>query len=369
MTDLIKKYAHQLTPAYLIHPGEMLLDELEARDISQASFATTIGIKRSQLNEVIKGKRKFTAELCLLVGKALKMNEETWLNMLRNYEEDKAKIAVRDQLEAIDFEHWTKENTNDKFLKKLGFITDEREESIQNVKSLYDLAFLSSENSVVNEPSYAMYRKSQKLDSDLINIITWEKVVMHLAKKVEVMAFDAGSAEEVVSQLKAIFTENTDVLTRCKSLLRKYGIKLIIQKTPEKCNVDGVSFWSGDNPAIGLPMRYSQLDSFAFTLLHELGHVYLHLIHNEDAQFTDILQDDRTYGHSPEEKEADNFARNHLISREAWEEFLMCYFTPIDSDFIALAKEQNIHPSIAYGRYCFEMKKWKKRTRIDRTIG
>jgi HTH-type transcriptional regulator/antitoxin HigA len=358
-----------LTPAYLIHPGEILQDELDARGISQASFAQTIGVQKTQLNEILKGKRNFTTELCLLAASALQMSDHTWLNMLRKYEEDKAKIKVRDQLEAIEFEHWTAENTNAQFLKKLGFITEKPEESIQNVRNLYDLAFLSKNNSVVNEPSYAMYRKSQKLASDPINIITWEKVVMHRANKKDVVAFDANSAEELIPKLRAVFKENVDVLRQSVTLLAEYGIKLIIQETPEKCNVDGVSFWSGDNPAIGLPLRYKQLDIFAFTLLHELGHVYLHLINDEDAQFTDILQDDHTYGHNREETEANDFARNHLIAKDAWKDFQMRYFTPLDADFIAFSGEQNIHPSIAFGRFCFEMKKWGKKTKIDRSIG
>jgi HTH-type transcriptional regulator/antitoxin HigA len=362
------KNLKDLTPAYLIHPGEMLLDELEAREISQASLATTIGMNKSQLNEVIKGKRNFTTELCLLVAKALKMNEQTWLNMLRNYEEDKAKIAVRDQLEAIEFEHWTNENTNVKFLKKLGYITNKPAESIQNVRELYEFVYLSKENSVVNEPSYAMYRKSQRLPSDPINIITWEKVVMHLAKKKEVAAFEDNSAEELVPKLKAIFKENTDLLSRCKTLLAEYGIILIIQETPEKCNVDGVSFWSDGNPAIGLPMRYKQLDILAFTLFHELGHVYLHLPKDDYAHFTDILQDDHTYGHSEQEKQANDFARNHLIPDAAWDDFMMRYFKPLDADFKAFGEKQGIHPSIPYGRYCFENNQWKRRTKIDRKI-
>ena len=32
-------------------------------------------------------------------------------------------------------------------------------------------------------------------------------------------------------------------------------------------------------PVIGLTLRYDRLDNFWFVLLHELGHVFLHLMH------------------------------------------------------------------------------------------
>ena len=54
-----------------IHPGEILKDELDERDISQTSFATDTGIALTQLNEIVKGKRNISADYALLFEKLL----------------------------------------------------------------------------------------------------------------------------------------------------------------------------------------------------------------------------------------------------------------------------------------------------------
>ncbi len=47
--------ANNLTPFEPTHPGELIRDELKARNLSQAKLANQIGISPSLLNEVING--------------------------------------------------------------------------------------------------------------------------------------------------------------------------------------------------------------------------------------------------------------------------------------------------------------------------
>ncbi|MDE6394933.1 MAG: helix-turn-helix domain-containing protein, partial [Duncaniella sp.] len=57
--------ANNLTPSNLIHPGEMIKDEIEYRGISQKALAAEIGLPASVLNEVLNGKRAVTTEYAL----------------------------------------------------------------------------------------------------------------------------------------------------------------------------------------------------------------------------------------------------------------------------------------------------------------
>ncbi|NBA88940.1 hypothetical protein GVN16_24405 [Emticicia sp. CRIBPO] len=54
----------ELTPAIAIHPGEILLDELEARKIKQKEFALQSGMQKSQLNKLktLVDKTEFESE-------------------------------------------------------------------------------------------------------------------------------------------------------------------------------------------------------------------------------------------------------------------------------------------------------------------
>lgn len=81
-----KVYApHEIHPSVPIHPGEILKDELEAREMSQRSFAGIIGVSCSVLNEVVNGKRPITTEYALKIEAALGIPAYIWLNMQTEY--------------------------------------------------------------------------------------------------------------------------------------------------------------------------------------------------------------------------------------------------------------------------------------------
>ncbi len=359
-----------LTPAFLIHPGEILIDELKARDISQIEFAQTLDIPRSQLNEYIKGKRDFTTELCLLVARALSMDESIWLQLKQNYEVDRIKIdeksaqRLKDTQELAFLDH----HLPKKFLKSVGIVSEDKTETLIKVRKLYDVDHLSAVEGKVEEQRLAYHRKSQKANVNLVALFTWELLVQQKVEKLKVEPFNADSREEVIAQLKTIFKENKNAFKKSVALLARNGIKLIHQPKPEKCAIDGVSFWSKGNPAIGLSLRYNRIDNLAFTLMHELGHVYLHLANDQEQTFIDVADENESYGDSPKELEANTFAQDALIPRKAWEDFEIKYFKPIENDFIAFADDYDVHPAIPFGRYCYKMKQFNKRTKIDRTL-
>ena len=83
--------ANNLTPFNPTHPGELLLEELECRNISQAKFSEKIGVKPSLLNEIIKGKRGINTEMALLLEAALGISAKLWINLQNDYNLQKAR--------------------------------------------------------------------------------------------------------------------------------------------------------------------------------------------------------------------------------------------------------------------------------------
>ena len=53
------------------HPGEIIKDELIARNLSQREFAKALGISYSVLNEILNGHRPITAKTALLFEASL----------------------------------------------------------------------------------------------------------------------------------------------------------------------------------------------------------------------------------------------------------------------------------------------------------
>ncbi|MDE7375352.1 MAG: HigA family addiction module antidote protein [Muribaculaceae bacterium] len=83
--------ANNLNPSNLIHPGEMIKDEIEYRGISQKELAQEIGIPPSILNEVLNGKRAVNTEYALLFEAALGIEADLWLRLQSDYNKQVAK--------------------------------------------------------------------------------------------------------------------------------------------------------------------------------------------------------------------------------------------------------------------------------------
>ncbi|MDE6249956.1 MAG: HigA family addiction module antidote protein [Paramuribaculum sp.] len=83
--------ANNLNPSNVIHPGEMIKDEIEYRGISQKALAAEIGLPASVLNEVLNGKRAVTTEYALLLEAALGIEADLWLKLQSDYNKQIAK--------------------------------------------------------------------------------------------------------------------------------------------------------------------------------------------------------------------------------------------------------------------------------------
>jgi len=363
----------KLTPAFATHPGIILADEIEANGFSQIDFAKMIDYKRSQLNEIIKGKRNINAELALLLEKTLGIDADYWMEAQKNYDLDKARIEAKNkqQLEAIEIWKVAKDFIPIAFFKREKVITGNPVVDNQIVRDIYGVNNLDQLASLSVQQNYARFKKSTKLKTDVINIMGWVKLVQYRAKETIVPPFNHENQEQLVTDLKAILFKNKDVLKKVQSKLHENGIKLVYQAKGEKTPVDGVTFWSDGNPAIGMTLRHKRLDNFAFVLFHELGHVFEHLVNNNNAEFIDleVKNEEEEYKNSTEEKQANKFAQNSLINKQDWEDFSKnLFFNNNDESIIKFAKKIKINPSIVRGRICYELNDYKSFTNISNEI-
>ena len=64
-----------------VHPGAVLLDELAERRISQKRLALHIGVLPKTINEICRGKRGISAEMAVLLSRALGASPAFWMNL------------------------------------------------------------------------------------------------------------------------------------------------------------------------------------------------------------------------------------------------------------------------------------------------
>lgn len=75
----------------LIHPDEMIKDEIAARGITQKDLAKKMNVSYSVFNEILNGKRPVTTEYALMLEAVLGTNASIWLGLQAEYNMQKVK--------------------------------------------------------------------------------------------------------------------------------------------------------------------------------------------------------------------------------------------------------------------------------------
>jgi antitoxin HigA-1 len=82
-----------------MHPGEHLAEFLDEMGISQYRLAHDISVPPRRINEIVKGKRKVTADTALRLGRYFGMSAQFWMNLQGRYELEVTERALGDRLD------------------------------------------------------------------------------------------------------------------------------------------------------------------------------------------------------------------------------------------------------------------------------
>ena len=138
--------------------------------------------------------------------------------------------------------------------------------------------------------------------------------------------------------------------------LQEAGVAVIIEEHLPKTHLDGAAMWHPDGfPVIALTLRHDRLDNFWFTLFHELGHVIKHLETSMNEGFLDTDIDGAS--EKEIEIEADRFALEAFIPREAWDDLGPLR---LKAEIVAAANELAISPAVIAGRLRREAGDYRK---------
>ena len=65
----------------VVHPGEILKDELEEMGVSPLAFACQIDVPSNHISQIIAGKRSVTSDTALRFGHWFGTGPQFWLNL------------------------------------------------------------------------------------------------------------------------------------------------------------------------------------------------------------------------------------------------------------------------------------------------
>ncbi len=85
-----------------IHPGEVLLEEfLTPMGISAYRLAKETGIPQTRVSEIIKGRRRISADTALRFAKYFGTSPKFWLGLQNDYDLEEEQHMIFDELSNI----------------------------------------------------------------------------------------------------------------------------------------------------------------------------------------------------------------------------------------------------------------------------
>jgi len=85
-----------------IHPGEILLEEfLNPLEITAYRLSKDLGIPQTRISQIIKGKRRITADTALRLSKYFGTSVKFWLGLQNDYDVEEEQIKLKGELDKI----------------------------------------------------------------------------------------------------------------------------------------------------------------------------------------------------------------------------------------------------------------------------
>lgn len=354
----------------ILGPGSLLRKELKGKGLTQRKFAEEVGMRPSHISEIVSGKRPVSKAMALKFQEILGVEAKVWLELQlkldANKDVDGEELKAAEELAKFDGILSLKD-----FFKR-GKI-DKKASCVQKVtflkKEIGINSFEDTRTRVDKLAAGGFFRKSEKTGLNARMIATWVALARHEAhKQIVSVKFDKSTLNVLTEELCGIFHENNNTIYRLITTFNKYGIKFCIVEKVAHASIDGYSFLDNGVPTIAITKRFNRIDNLAFSVMHEICHVYKHLDSNDDQRLNIECEE---FDNSKEEKEANEFAANALIPTEKWEQVPSVPLNnpwKIQSCYTKWAETEGLNKWIVLGRVSHETGMYKFRTDDSRFI-
>lgn len=329
------------TPAVVCPPGEILKEELGARDWSQQELADILGRPPRLISELIGGKRAITPETALGLSAAFGTSPEYWMALESSYQLSK----LRRSPEGIK----RKASLYDKFpvreLIRKGWVewSDDCSELETRVLRFFGIKDLS-EDPVLPHAA----KKTHSSHAPTIEQKAWLFRVLSLAKTRSVPAFSLKKLQLTLESMKQLRLE-PESASKVAQLVESCGVILVFVEPISNSKIDGACMWLGDIPVIGMALRYDRIDNFWFVLRHELEHVLKGDGKEEVILDVSVGEDDGSLSKS---EVVANVAAAEFCTPQVELTQFISKFSPYFSEerVLAFSRSVQVHPGLVVGQ-------------------
>lgn len=346
---LISTYEETNFPIDLPTPVEAIKFRMDQLGLDDSDLVRYIG-QRSKVSEILNGKRALSKQMIksLHEGLGIPLNVLMETNQLLDEE---FKPAVLDKLlDELPLALMFKRNY---FETPFNNLRDFKKSALFYIKE-----FLRSVNCSDNLANQVLLKSTSNNNSNKpINksaLLAW---AIKLIQKTNVTSlsgeFDADKITlEWMKSLVQLSSLEANPFESIKKELSAKGIHLIYLPHLDRTYLDGAALKNDkDEPVIGITLRFSNVDSFWFTLMHELSHVKLHL--SQDNFFLENIEKLHT---NKIEDEANELAAKALIDID--DDLLINIYDV--TQVKKMSENLHIHPDIIAGRIRFISKDFRR---------
>jgi HTH-type transcriptional regulator / antitoxin HigA len=327
---------------WVVMPGEILLEALEDRDMSQSDLARRMGRPIKTINEIVNGKASITPDTAIQLELTLGITADFWINLEAAYRAQLARARSEKMLStyaawatAFPVKDLTRHN-----------LIEQEPDPAATVAALLRFFRVSSPDAWETQwlSPAAVFRASPTYKSQPHAASAWLRWGELLAEEISTTPFDATRLEAIISDVRALSRQDLALSRqRLDDLLASVGVALVLTPEFKGVRLSGAARWiTPDKALIQLSLRHKTDDQLWFTLFHEIRH----LLHRKKVDFVD---DEKSSAQDADELDADQFARDTLIPPNAYADLIGV--STITAQIIReFAKNQGISPGIVVGR-------------------
>ena len=335
------KASNQYIPDYLVLPGEILEEYLEAYGMTQTELADRTGLTKKTINEIIKGKSPITSETALKLERSLGRPAHFWNNLERQFQEERSRLGEKKRLEnQLD---WLRRVPVTR-LTKLGWLPKRKDRTAQLMEVLRFFGVASPEQwATVWREHQVAYRQTKRFEACAESVSAWLRKGEIEARQIRCEPFDKKAFFQVLDGIRDLTLETPEVFQpQLVEMCASAGVAVVFIPELPKTGVYGATRWIGNKAVIQLSLRYKSNDHLWFTFFHEAGHIIKH------GRKEIFIEGNGLDGEK--EEEADAFARDRLIPPVALHEFIQSWDGRSLAPIEAFAKKIKIAPGIVVGR-------------------
>lgn len=329
-------------PEEIRSPGDLIRRLLNERKWTQDDLADIIGRSRQTVSDIIAGRSTLTPETAKALAAAFGNTFLEWWTLEGTYQEAVLNQSVEPASRAVSS------------IVKLA-----------PVKEMQRRGWLSPDKSIEElEPELKAFFGTDDLEKDFGLPISFKRTLtkptlnraerawicraIHLAKMIPVGGFRESRMLSLQSELRKLAAKSKAV-HKVSELLARFGIRFLVIEPLRTAKIDGAAFWLNErSPVIALSLRFDNIGSFWFALMHEV----MHIKHQDDFSLdSELVETPDGQTVADFEQRANIEAQEALVPQATLRGFIKSYKPYFSTARINnLATQLEIHPGVIVGQ-------------------